>query len=129
MIHCAIAGSLERAIALLIEHFAGVFPLWLAPVQVMVVPVSEKYNAYGRQVLDSLREAGLRARIDDDNDSLGKRIRAAELQKIPYILVVGEKEAKTGQVAARRFGQGDQGVEELADFIDKAKAQVALRSL
>ena len=101
MVHRAILGSLERFIGILTEHYAGAFPVWLSPVQAMIIPVGEKFNAYGEKVLRELKEAGVRAEIDKSDETLGKRIRAAELQKIPYVLVVGEKEETSGSVAVR----------------------------
>ncbi|NOY35434.1 MAG: threonine--tRNA ligase [bacterium] len=101
MVHRAILGSLERFIGVLIEHYAGAFPVWLSPVQATVIPIGEKFNAYGEEVLRGLKNAGIRAEIDKSDETLGKRIRAAEMQKIPYVLVVGEKEEKDGSVAVR----------------------------
>jgi len=101
MVHRAILGSLERFIGVLIEHYAGALPVWLSPVQAVIIPVGEKFNAYGEEVLRKLKEAGVRAEIDKSDETLGKRIRAAETRKIPYILVVGEKEEKDGSVAVR----------------------------
>lgn len=129
MIHCAINGSLERSLVLLIEHFAGAFPLWLAPEQVRVIPVADRFAEYGAKVLAELKEAGLRATIDDASDSLGKRIRNAELLKVPYVLVVGEKEQKDGTVAVRAYSKGDQGTQKISEFTENAKKQVKTRSL
>ncbi|MEK7646820.1 MAG: threonine--tRNA ligase [Patescibacteria group bacterium] len=125
MIHSAIAGSPERFMAVLIEHYAGAFPLWLAPVQAVVIPISEKFNKYGNGVLSELINAGARTEIDDSNETLGKRIRAAEMQKIPYILVVGEKEESAGLVAARHRETKQQETMPLADFINALKRQIA----
>ncbi len=101
MVHRAILGSLERFIGVLIEHYAGAFPVWLSPVQATIIPIGEKFNNYGEKVLQELKNAGVRAEIDKSDETLGKRIRVAELQKIPYVLVVGEKEEKDGSVAVR----------------------------
>ena len=101
MVHAAIMGSIERFLAVLIEHFAGAFPLWLSPVQATVLPVGEKFSAYGKKVHDQLVGAGIRAEWNDPTESLGKRIREAEKMKVPYILVVGEKEEQNGTVAVR----------------------------
>ena len=98
MIHLAIAGSLERFLSVYIEHTAGAFPFWLSPVQVKVLPVSEKHFDYARSVLKALKDAGLRAELDDANDSLGKKIRNAKTQKIPYLFVLGDKEVKANTV-------------------------------
>ncbi len=129
MIHCAIAGSLERCLALLLEHFAGALPTWLAPVQVAVLPISDKYEEYGAKVAAELANHRVRVELRADAESLGKRIRAAELNKIPYILVVGEKESHSNQVAVRRLGHGDEGVTGLDEFVERLAEQIANRSL
>lgn len=129
MIHCAIAGSLERCLALLLEHFAGALPVWLAPVQAAVLPISDKYEDYGAKVAAELANHGVRVELRADAESLGKRIRAAELNKIPYILVVGEKESHSNQVAVRRLGHGDEGVTGLSEFVERLAEQIASRSL
>ena len=116
MIHAAIMGSLERFMSVLIEHYAGAFPLWLAPVQVKILPVSEKFLNYGKEVYEKLRAEGIRAELDSANETLGKRIRESELQKIPYVLVVGEKEMNAKTVNVRHYKRGAQGevkIEEL----------------
>jgi threonyl-tRNA synthetase len=105
MLHRAVLGSLERFIAILLEHTAGKFPLWLAPVQARVLTLTERQESYGRQVTDRLIRAGLRAELDDRNEKLGYKIREAQLQKVPYILVVGDKEAEAGTIAPRRHGE------------------------
>jgi threonyl-tRNA synthetase len=105
MLHRAVLGSLERFIAILLEHTAGNFPLWLAPVQARVLTLTERQESYGRQVTDRLIHAGLRAELDDRNEKLGYKIREAQLQKVPYILVVGDKEAESGSVAPRHRGE------------------------
>src|SRR5208337_3583775 len=101
MIHAAIMGSIERFLSIIIEHFAGAFPLWLAPVQIAILPVSDKFSAYGKSVYDALTTQDIRSELDDANESLGKRIRTTEMTKIPYVVVVGEKEEKTGTVSLR----------------------------
>lgn len=118
MVHRAILGSYERFMMLLIEHFAGAFPFWLSPVQVIIIPVSEKFNDYGEKILDELKENSIRVEIDNSNDTLGKRVRNAELQKIPFVLVVGEKERSSETVAVRSREKGDQGALPLKDFIE-----------
>ena len=105
MLHRAVLGSLERFIAILLEHTAGNFPLWLAPVQARVLTLTERQESYGRQVTDRLIQAGVRAELDDRNEKLGYKIREAQLQKVPYILVVGDKEAESGTIAPRRRGE------------------------
>lgn len=116
MIHRAIFGSFERFIMILIEHFAGAFPLWLAPEQVRILPVSEKFLDYASKVYDQLKQAGIRVTLDDDNESLGKRIRSSEMYKVPYTLVVGEKEQESGAVAVRKYSDGDLGSQSIDEF-------------
>jgi len=129
MIHRAILGSLERFIGIIIEHFAGSFPLWLAPVQAIVLPLSEKFLDYGREVTAKLKAAGLRVQNDESNEKLGAKIRNAQLEKIPYMLVVGEKEASAGTVAVRRRSGGDQGSMSIEDFVAEARRLIDARSL
>lgn len=127
MIHKALLGSIERFLSVYIEHTAGAFPLWLSPVQVAVLPVSEKYNEYAESVLQSLRESGLRAELDASDESLGKKIRNAKTQKIPYILVLGEKEASSGSVTLESRDQGSLGAMALADAIARLQGENAAR--
>lgn len=127
MIHRAPFGSMERFIGVLIEHFAGAFPLWLAPVQVSVLSVSEKSQAYASEVAASLKSAGLRAEADLSGDKIGAKIRLASLAKVPYMLVIGEKEAAEGKVAVRHRTEGDKGVVEVGSFIEQVKAASAAR--
>ncbi len=117
VIHRAILGSTERFLGIIIEHFAGNFPLWLSPVQVKVLPVSEHQAPYAEKVRDELRAAGIRVELDDSNESLGKRIRVAKTEKTPYILVLGDKEVATGSVTAERRGAEKGNEHPLADFI------------
>lgn len=124
IIHRSSIGCYERTMALLIERYAGAFPTWLSPVQAIIIPVSEKSNGWGEKVLAELKAAGLRAELDDSDESLGKRIRNAEKQKTPYILVVGEKEQKDKSVAVRKRGQGDLGATKLDKFIEKIKKEI-----
>ncbi|MDE2019219.1 MAG: threonine--tRNA ligase [Patescibacteria group bacterium] len=128
MIHAAIMGSIERFLSILIEHFAGAFPVWLAPVQAVVLPVSEKFSDYARKAHGQLLAAGIRAELSEADESLGKRIRAAELAKIPYVLVVGEKEEKNGSVAVRSR-KGDEGENKVQDFIEKISGLTAQRAI
>lgn len=118
IIHRAPLGTHERFIGFLIEHFAGAFPLWLSPVQVQILPVSEKYNDYGMKVLKTLRDAGLRAEIDDANESLGKKIRNAKTSKVPYIFVVGEKEETSGTVGVETRA-GSEGAQPLNHMVER----------
>ncbi|MBN2773360.1 MAG: threonine--tRNA ligase [Prolixibacteraceae bacterium] len=118
MIHRAPFGSMERFVAVLIEHTAGKFPLWLAPEQVVVLPISEKYNDYAKKVLNFLNNSDIRTVIDDRNEKIGRKIRDNELKRIPYLLIVGENEAEAEMVSVRRQGQGDKGIMKLPQFKD-----------
>ena len=120
VIHRAIFGSFERFVALLLEHFAGAFPLWLAPVQVILLPIADRHLEYARTVRDQLAGAGLRVDLDERQEKIGFKIREAQLQKIPYMLVVGDKEAADGAVAVRRRTGGDQGAQPVAAFLEMA---------
>jgi len=128
MVHRALFGSVERFFGVLIEHYAGAFPLWLAPVQVGLVPISERHHAYAKKVDQELKQAGLRVEIDDRNEKMNGKIRDFANQKTPYILVFGDKEEAAGSVSVRTRGKGDQGSMPLADFIAKAKALVSSQS-
>jgi len=118
MIHRAPFGSMERFVAILIEHSAGKFPLWLTPDQAVIIPVSEKFNDYAQKVLNILKNSDIRTLIDDRNEKVGKKIRDNELKKIPYLLVVGEKEEKSDTVSVRRQGEGDRGAMKISDFTE-----------
>jgi threonyl-tRNA synthetase len=125
MIHRALMGSFERFIGILIEHYAGEFPLWLAPVQAAVLPLSDRHAEYAREVQDALTAAGLRAELDDRTESIGRKIREAELRKVPYMLVVGDREAEQRAVALRRHREGDQGTLALDDAVERLAAEAA----
>jgi threonyl-tRNA synthetase len=129
MVHRAMLGSLERFIGGLIEHYAGAFPLWLAPVQVKILPITERAHAFARQISDSLAAAGLRAEVDDRNEKVGFKIRQAQLEQVPYMLVLGDREAASGQVAVRARRGGDLGATTLDSFISRCREQVAARQL
>jgi threonyl-tRNA synthetase len=116
MIHRAPFGSMERFVAVLIEHTAGKFPLWLTPEQVVVMPISEKFNDYARRVSDNLNFSDIRSIVDDRNEKIGRKIRDNELKRIPYLLVVGEKEEAAGTIAVRKQGEGDRGSMEINEF-------------
>jgi threonyl-tRNA synthetase len=120
VIHRAIFGSYERFVAILTEHFAGAFPTWLAPVQARVLPISEKHAEYGRKVFAALRAARIRAELDDRNEKLGYRIRDAQVRKVPYTLVVGEREAQQGTASVRRRGSE----ESLALSVERVAADL-----
>ncbi|MDA3911809.1 MAG: threonine--tRNA ligase [Bacteroidales bacterium] len=116
MIHRAIFGSMERFIAVMIEHTAGKFPLWLTPDQAVILPISEKFNDYAKKVSELLNNYDIRSLIDDRNEKIGRKIRDNELKRIPYLLIVGENEAKNGTISVRRQGEGDQGVVSIEEF-------------
>ncbi len=124
MIHRAPFGSMERFVAVLIEHTGGKFPLWLTPDQVAILPVSEKYNEYAHEVSKYLDLNGVRAIVDDRNEKIGRKIRDNEMKRIPYMLIVGEKEAATGEVSVRKQGEGDQGSMKFEDFAKKINEEV-----
>lgn len=128
MIHRVVFGSIERFIAILTEHYAGAFPLWLAPVQVKIVPISEVQADYAHQVCEKLVNMGIRAEVDDRNEKMGYRIREAQLQKIPYMLVLGEKEKQCGTVAVRNRKNGDLGVMSFDDLANKLLKEIAEKS-
>ncbi len=128
VIHRAIYGSFERFIAILIEHFAGAFPLWLAPVQATVLPIADRHLEYAARVRRQLREAGLRAELDERQEKIGYKIRSAQLQKIPYMLVVGDREASEGTVSVRTRAGGDQGASSVGDFIARADEEIRRKS-
>ncbi|MDZ7337501.1 MAG: threonine--tRNA ligase [candidate division KSB1 bacterium] len=125
MIHRALLGSMERFFGILIEHYAGAFPIWLAPVQAIVLPVSDQNREYASQVVEQLRTAGIRALLDDSSEKIGHKIREAELAKIPYMLVVGAKEAASGQVAVRRRRMGDLGQMPVERFLQLIGGEIA----
>jgi threonyl-tRNA synthetase len=126
MIHAAIMGSIERFLSILIEHTAGNFPLWLSPVQVAVLPISEKQIKYAKNIADELRAASceLRVEIDERAESIGKKIREATMQKIPYQLIVGEKEVESQKVAVRLRDGTDLGQMDLEEFVEKIKKEI-----
>jgi len=128
VIHRAVMGSFERFTAILIEHYAGAFPLWLAPEQIRVLPITDRINAYGESVRRACAAAGLRAKLDERSEKIGAKIRDAQLQKIPVMLVVGDREAEQGTVAVRSRKNGDEGAVALAAFIERAVALDAEKS-
>jgi threonyl-tRNA synthetase len=129
MLHRALLGSVERFLGVLIEHYAGAFPIWLAPVQVMLIPISEKHHEYAKKVAGKLTAANLRVEIDDRNEKMGYKIRAAQTKKIPYMLVVGDKEAQSEQVSVRNRFLGDEGSMSLDKFLEKIEESVQSRSV
>jgi threonyl-tRNA synthetase len=126
MIHRAPFGSLERFVAVLIEHCAGNFPLWLSPDQVAVLPISERFNDYGARVIQELKNQDIRGYLDDRNEKIGRKIRDAEVKKVPYMLIVGEKEAADNRVSVRKHGIGDEGSVSLAEFMQLAAKDFAM---
>ena len=129
MIHRVAFGSIERFIGILIEHFAGAFPTWLAPVQVKVIPISDKHLDYGNKVLDALKEAGIRAEIDTRAEKMGYKIREAQLHKIPYMLVVGGKEEENQAVSVRSRFKGDEGQMSLDEFLSAVKKEIETKEI
>lgn len=127
IIHRAPLGTHERFIGFLLEHYAGKFPAWLAPVQVKVLPISDKFLPYANTILESLKNADIRVEVDDRNEKIGKKIRDTELMKVPYMLVVGEKEMNEGKVAIRRQGKGDIGVKPIEEFIAELSTEIKER--
>lgn len=124
MIHRVVFGSIERFIGILIEHYAGKFPVWLAPVQAKILLVSDVYSDYAKEVLEELRKAGIRVELDDRNEKLGYKIREAQMDKIPYMLIIGQKEKDENQVSVRSRDAGDLGALDINDFIQKVKSDV-----
>jgi threonyl-tRNA synthetase len=120
---------MERFCGVLIEHFAGDFPVWLSPEQVRLVPISEKTVDYGREVLSLLKAAGVRATLDEHNDKLGAKIRRSEIEKVPYTLVLGAKEAEAKSVSVRSRARGDEGTVPLDQFLAKVQEEIRLRTL
>ena len=129
MIHRAPFGSMERFCGVLIEHFGGDFPAWLAPEQVRLVPISDKVGDYGKNLLTQLKAANIRATLDEHSDKLGAKIRRAELDKVPYALVLGQKEAEAQSVSVRSRARGDEGVQPFVAFLEKLKTEIATRAL
>jgi len=127
MVHRALLGSLERFFGVLIEHFAGAFPVWLAPVQVAVLPITERQHQYAARVHQELVNAGIRSKLDDRSEKIGFKIRETELQKVPYMLVLGDREMENNTITVRKHGAGDQGAAALTDFIEKVKHEILTR--
>ena len=124
MVHRAIFGSLERFLGVLLEHYAGALPLWLSPAQAIIIPIKDTCKEYAKAVSEKLLAAGFRPHVDERNETLQKRIREAEMQKVPYILVIGEREISQGAVAVRKRGEGDQGAVKLEEFINRLGEEV-----
>lgn len=129
MVHRALLGSMERFMGVLIEHYKGAFPVWLSPVQVMMIPIADRHVDYVDEVATQLRDAGLRVEVDDSSERMGNKIRKAQAQKIPYMLIVGDREAEAGQVALRLRAGGDRGAMSVDDFISLAQKAVAEKAM
>ncbi|HEY6396667.1 MAG TPA: threonine--tRNA ligase, partial [Solirubrobacteraceae bacterium] len=128
MIHRALFGSFERLIGILIEHYAGEFPVWLAPVQAIVLTIADRHEEYGATVAEQLRRGGLRSELDQRTESVARKIRDAELRKIPYMLIVGDREQAAGEVALREHRRGDGGSVAVEAFIEGVRRDVETRS-
>lgn len=128
MIHRALLGSLERFIGILIEYYAGAFPLWISPEQIWVIPLGKNHKKYAKKITDTLKSFTMRARIKDGNETVSKKIREGEIQKIPYLVVIGDKEIKNNLIRIRKRGKGDLGTMKLNKFIEKIKAEEEKRS-
>ena len=124
MIHAAIMGSVERFLSIVIEHYAGAFPLWLAPTQVAVLPIGKARKIYAKQIKKTLDHANIRTMLRDDDETIGKKIRECEMQKIPYLLIVGDKEKTKKTVAVRVRGKGDIGAMKLEKFLKKVFEEI-----
>jgi len=129
MIHRALMGSMERFFGVLIEHFAGAFPAWLSPVQAIIIPIRPEHNAYAEEVAAAMKQKDFRVEIDNSNESFNKRIRSSTMKKVPYVLVVGEKEAAAKTVAVRKRGAGDQGAKALTEFIQQLETEVKTKQV
>jgi threonyl-tRNA synthetase len=127
IIHRAPLGTHERFIGFLLEHYAGKFPTWLAPLQVKILPISDKFADYARKVSEQLKKADIRSEVDERNEKIGKKIRETELMKVPYMLVVGEKEMNEEKVSVRRQGKGDVGVKTIEDFTREISEEIKER--
>ena len=124
MVHRTIFGSIERFIGILTEHFAGAFPLWISPVQVKILPLAEKHHDYAKKIYDSFREKVIRVDVDYRNEKIGYKIREAQMQKIPYMIIIGDKEVESNQLSLRSRSEGDLGTIAVDDFIDRALKEI-----
>ncbi len=127
MVHRALYGSVERFFGILIEHYAGAFPVWLAPVQAVVLPITDRQLEYAKTVFERLEAAGFRAHLDDRKEKVNLKIRDAQMQKVPYMLVVGDREAESGSVSVRHRKHGDMGAKPLAEFLADLQGMVDLK--
>ena len=124
MLHRVIFGSIERFIGILIEHYAGAFPTWLSPVQVKILPIADSHNEYAQKIQRELEDNGIRVEVDERQEKIGYKIREAQLQKVPYMLVVGDKEKELNAVGVRSRKDGDIGQMKLTEFMDKIKEEI-----
>jgi threonyl-tRNA synthetase len=124
MVHRVVFGSIERFIGILIEHFAGKFPVWISPLQVKILPITDKQEGYAKELCAKMKEAGVRVSVDDRNEKIGYKIREAQMEKVPYMLIVGEKEATENLVAVRRRDKGDMGAIPADEFIQTVVADI-----
>ncbi|RKX22555.1 MAG: threonine--tRNA ligase, partial [Candidatus Zixiibacteriota bacterium] len=129
MVHRALLGSIERFFGVLIEHYAGNFPLWLAPVQVAVLPISDEFNEYAGEIVHRLKDENIRVELDDRSEKIGAKIRTAELMKTPYMFILGAKEAEAGTVSVRKHGQGDMGARAVDEAIASLNDEIVNRGL
>jgi threonyl-tRNA synthetase len=128
MIHRALMGSMERFFGVLIEHYGGAFPVWLSPIQAVAIPIADRHNDYAADVVSRLKEAGIRAELDDSSDRMNSKIRNAQKQKVPYMLVIGDREMESGQVALRYRSGDNPGAMSLKKFVEIAKEDIKSRS-
>jgi len=129
MVHRAIFGSLERFFGVMVEHYGGYFPLWIAPVQAQVIPITEKQHDYAEEVTAKLQAAGVRAELDQRSEQVGYKIREAEVQKVPYMLIIGGREAEQGTVSLRRHSEGDLGAVSVEDVIERLRTEIDSKAL
>jgi threonyl-tRNA synthetase len=128
MVHRALFGSVERFFGILVEHYAGAFPVWLAPVQAAILPITDKQAGYAKEVAEKLKAAGVRVTVDDRNEKVNLKIRDAQMQKVPYMLVIGGREAEAGQVAVRHRKRGDLGPVNTDDFLRTVTVEIAAKT-
>ena len=128
MVHRALFGSVERFFGILVEHYAGAFPVWLAPVQAAILPITDKQTAYANDVAEKLKAAGVRVSVDDRNEKVNFKIREAQLQKVPYMLVIGGREAEAGQVSVRHRKRGDLGPVAVGEFVQTISAEITAKT-
>lgn len=129
MIHRVVLGSIERFIGVITEHFAGAFPIWLAPEQIRILPIADRHHEYAKSVCEKLTALGIRVSVDERSEKIGYKIREAQLQKIPYMLLVGDKEIEENTVSVRKRGEGDIGAKSLDEFAQSALADIASKKI